>query len=218
MLEALDPQTAERVRRRARLERAAAQHRGARVVHRASDVQELPARLHRTRTRDDGAAAVTEAHRCDVDHRGLRMPLARHLLVRLADGHRVDDSGQVDDGIADRRCIASQHADGEAVRARHLDRPEPALDDVRDHVGHLRGRGVLVHEDQHRGRSVSGARRGPGVVQSVHRHMDSTRCSAGACTAKSGCAVFKTISYVVPPWLTSMSCSCRATPVLGFKS
>jgi len=67
------------------------------------------------------------------------MPLACHLLVRLAHGDRVDHPGEIAERVANRSRVAPEHADRQAVGAGQLDGLEPALthvsDDIRDLFG-----------------------------------------------------------------------------------
>ena len=148
--EAVEPEAAEGIRRGPRLEGAAAEHRGSCGRDLARGRQHLLAGLDRTRTGDHDEGPVTKSDAGDIDHGGLRMPLPRHLLVRLAHRDRVDDTRQIADRVTDRARVAAEDSDREAVDAGELDRLEAPLADVLDDVRDLlRGR-LHVHEDQHR--------------------------------------------------------------------
>src|SRR5689334_18510512 len=96
--EQLEPafaESLERVGRAAGLERAAAEGRRARVLHRASRGENLLLGLDRTGTGDDDDVLTAERDTwCDRDDRIVRPPFARNLLVRLADVNDLGDAGQ----------------------------------------------------------------------------------------------------------------------------
>ena len=126
----VEAEPAKRVRRRARLEGASAEHARARVRHIPRGREHLLAALDGARSGDDDEGSVAEADAGDIDHGWLRMPLPRDLLVRLAHRDRVDHAGKIADRVAYRARVAAEHADREAIRAGQLDRLETALADV----------------------------------------------------------------------------------------
>src|SRR5580700_52432 len=78
------------------------------------------------------------------------MPLPGDLLVRLAHRDRVDDTGEIADGVAYRPRVAAEHTDRKPIGAGQLDRLEAALADMLDDVGDLVASRLNVHEHQHR--------------------------------------------------------------------
>ena len=146
----LDTEPSKRVRRRARLERAAADHRGSGGGNLLCRRQHLLAAFHGAWTGDDHEGSVAEGHTGHVDHRRFGVPLARDLLVGLAHRDRIHHPGKIADGVPNRARIAAEDPDREAVGARQLDRLEPALTHVLHDVGDLVGRRLHVHEHQHR--------------------------------------------------------------------
>ena len=91
-LEPLDAEPLEGVRRGARLERAAAEHRRAGGGDRARRLERLLAVLDRARPGDQAEAAVADAAAVDLDHGRVGRELARDELVRLEDRQHLLDA------------------------------------------------------------------------------------------------------------------------------
>src|SRR6185503_14034091 len=113
----------ERVRRATGLEGAAAQRRRAHRSHLAGGGEYLLLRLHRAGTSDDLHGVAAEHHAGRDAHEGVvLLPLARDLLVRLAD---VDDLGharQRFDARAVHAAIIADETYRRALSARHRPR------------------------------------------------------------------------------------------------
>ena len=137
-----------RIRRAARLERAAAERRPSRRLDDARGGENLLFRFDGARSadHDDGIAAHRDAGR-DLDDRILGAPFARDLLVRLAD---VNDLRHAGKGFEPRRIdapIVPDETDGGALRARHRPRlVAHLLNDTDDAIDVFRRR-VVLHDD-----------------------------------------------------------------------
>ena len=84
-----------------------------------------------------------------------RLPLARHLLVRLADVNHLGDAGQRFDARAVDAAVVADEAHGGARLARHWARRVPhLLDGLHDAIDLLLRR-VILHDDQHYMSSMS---------------------------------------------------------------
>src|SRR5205823_5223925 len=138
----------ERVRRAARLERAAAQDLRARALDRRGARVDLLLGLRGAWTGHDDHLVPAYPHIVDRDDGVLRLEGAAGALVRLADAqhlvHAVEDPDQL--GIDLVRADDAEH------RARDARRPvdvHPQLDEARDDGINLRLGGALAHYDDH---------------------------------------------------------------------
>ena len=120
--QSLDAEPLEAVRRGARLVRAAAQHRRARGGHRARRGQQLIARLHRARPRDQ--REVVAAHASPVDFDDGSLPCENWLEESLY-GFRIGDD-LADAGVAlqaealDVLAVADRADHGDFLAARQV--------------------------------------------------------------------------------------------------
>jgi hypothetical protein len=91
-LEGVEPQALEGVRRRARLESAAAEHRRPRLRHCPCRLQRLLAVLDRAGTGDEPEVAVADPPAANLDHSRIGRELARDELVGLQDRQHPFDA------------------------------------------------------------------------------------------------------------------------------
>ena len=134
----------ERVRRGARLERAAAQHRHACGGDRARGLERLLARLDRARAGDEAEVAVADAAAAHLDHGRVGRELARDELVRLEDRQHLLDARRSPRAAAPRAARArrsrrSRSPRGPGVTSARAAGLLEARDDVVDLLG-CRGR------------------------------------------------------------------------------
>ena len=107
----------ERVRRRARLERAAAQQRGAGALGQPGGLERLLGRLDRARAGDEGERVRADRHPADPDRGAAGVVLRGHQLVRRGDPHRLDDAGQAVGVEGLEHLLGADHADDRAHHA-----------------------------------------------------------------------------------------------------
>src|SRR5690606_4265582 len=179
-LEALDTEPLEGVRRRPRLERAAAQHGGAGRPQPPRDGDDLLLRLDgaRPRHQDDVLSADPRAV-AQLDDRRLGPPLARDLLVRLRDVDHLEDTGQRFQAAAVHAAIVADQPDGRTLPAG--DRPALVthlLDHFDDPPNILLGHRV-THYDQH-GYTGSMARIIPGDRAKLRDGRSGVQGTSGA--------------------------------------
>ena len=139
----------EAVRRRARLEGAAAQELAAGALDRGGGGVDLFVGLRRARPGHDDDLVAPDPHVAHVEHRVLALEGAAGEFVRLGDAHHfvhpVEDLEQPRITVASRAHRAEHGALG-AGRAVHV---EPLLDEVRDDVLDLLFGGAFCHHDNH---------------------------------------------------------------------
>ena len=151
--EQLEPgasQPLERIGRAARLEGAGPKHRGAGLADGASRLEDLPLALDRAGTRHDHdlVAANGEPAGRRIDGR-VRLPLARHLLVRLGDVDDLLDAGQRGEPGPVHPAVVAHEPDGRALLARHRARLIAHLLDGGDHASDVLFGCAVAHDDQH---------------------------------------------------------------------
>ena len=147
-LEPLLPEALERVRGRARLERAAAQHARARVLHGVRREQRLLPVLDGARPGDQAEVAVTDAPAAHVDHGRAAAGLARDELVRLEDRHHLLHAREALERQRREQLAVADHADHGRVLAGSDVSVRAGLGEARHDVVHLLGRRVRAHDDQ----------------------------------------------------------------------
>ena len=139
----------EGVGRGARLEGAAAQHRGAGRFGGHGGREDLVRRLHRAGAGDEGEVAAADLAAAHVDDRVGRPELAAHQLVRLEDGDHPIDAGERLDGQGGQLLAVADGADdGDPLALRHVRLGADLLDAVDDVVDLLCSR-ALAHDDHH---------------------------------------------------------------------
>ena len=149
-LESRFSQTLKRVRRTARLEGAAAKGCRPRRSHRVRRRQNLLLRLDRAGPRDNHDRSTADVHPgSEGDHRTVRFPLARHLLVLLGDVNHLRHARKADDVRVIHPGVVPNQADHRALLPRHGNWSEAHFgDDATDCVDLGVGRAVL-HDDKH---------------------------------------------------------------------
>src|SRR2546430_802427 len=134
-LERLLAESLERVRRGARLEGTAAEHRHSCGRDAACGLHRLGARLHGARAGDETEVPVADATAAGLDHGRVRRELSRAELVRLEDPQHLLDARialerQCGEQLAladraDHRRLAPRRDEGGAARL-----PEPGRDSI----------------------------------------------------------------------------------------
>ena len=147
-LEAALAQPLERVGGRARLERAAAQERGAGGLHGLRDGDHLLLALHAARTRDHLEVAAADLEAAAVHHRVLGMELAVRLLVRLLDAldglHHAEGLHEAD---VEARHVAHASDDGLRLARAHVRRHAVVAQPAKQAVDLLLVRVLLQRND-----------------------------------------------------------------------
>src|SRR3954463_290290 len=150
------PEAAERVRRRPRLERPAAQHRPAGLRDSTGRLERLLPVLDRARACDEPKRVVADSPAAHLDHGRIRRQLTRDELVRLENRHDLLDTrialerqGGELVPLAD-RCDHGRLAPGRDVRV------GPRLVQPGHDVLDLLGSRVCAHHDQQLWRSRHG--------------------------------------------------------------
>src|SRR4051794_5343019 len=148
--QALDAETLERVRRGARLVRAAAQELRARVLHRVRRVEQHLARLDRARAGDHHEVRPADLAALDVDYRPLALAeLRRGEFVRLRDRRDVVDAGEpVELEVGHVLAVADRADDGHELALGHVRACPDGLNTGYDGVDFL-STCPLFHHDHH---------------------------------------------------------------------
>src|SRR5437867_208702 len=144
------PHTLERIRRAARLERAAAKRRRPELSHLARGGDDLVLGLHRAGSGDDLDLLTAENHAGGEADEGARLlPLARDLLVGLRDVNDLGDAGQRLDARAVDAPVVADESDRRTLTAWHRPRVIAHLLNHAHHAIDLVLRRMVVHYDQH---------------------------------------------------------------------
>src|SRR5215211_3060279 len=140
----------ERVWRRARLVRAAAQELRARVPHRAGRVEQHLTRLDRARSRDRGEVLAADPPSVDLEHGALLAPvLERRQLVRLEDRHQVVHARRsIEPEVRHVLAVADRPDHGHQLARRDMGVRADGLHALDDR-GYLRRSRALFHHDHH---------------------------------------------------------------------
>ena len=148
-LQPLVAEPLERVRRCPRLERAAPQHRCARLRDHARRLERLLTVLDRARPRDQPEPRVAEPSPVDLDHGRVGRDLPRDQLVRLQDRQHLLDAGIALERQRRQQLALADRADhGRLPPALHA-RRDAGLLQPREHVlGLIRGRACAHHDQQ----------------------------------------------------------------------
>ncbi len=148
-LQALHPHALERVRARAGLERAAAEHRGASGCHATRGREHLLFALDGARTRDDAERSPADGGRPHPHDRVLRLEVAAHELERLEDPNDLLDTRQaLELERVDDLAVPDDADDGLDLTARQV-RLGAGLGEQIDDVLNVFGRRVVAHDDEH---------------------------------------------------------------------
>ena len=115
-------ETLEVIRRRAGLERAAAQQLCARLLHIVGNAHDLFFRLDRAGTCDHREVAAADFDAADIDNRIVRMELAVAAFERVGDAaHGVDDIEACNQVHVDGFRVADESEDGLIIALRNMD-------------------------------------------------------------------------------------------------
>ena len=145
----------ERVGRRARLERAAAQEVRARRLDRGRGLVDLLAALDRARAGDDAEAAAADARAADVDEACRRAsPRATRASTASTPPPRRRRRGITVNMPGIERPLVARDADGQPRGARDLVGREPERADLVLDRGDVGARRAGLHDDEHWGPSV----------------------------------------------------------------
>ena len=147
-MQRLDAEPLERVRRRARLERAAAEHRHALGVDDARRLERLLARLDRARPGDEAEVVVAEPAPARLDHGRVAAELARDELVRLQDRQHLLDAGEALERQRREQLALADRADHGRIAPVADVRARARLLQPRDDLVHLLGGRLRAHHDQ----------------------------------------------------------------------
>jgi hypothetical protein len=147
--EAIDALPLERIRTRARLERAAAHHPRTSCSDAVGRGGHLGFGLDRARSGDHLHGCAAQRNPADVDDSVRLVPFARDELVRLDDVHRAFDSGQRVEHLRIKLALVADRADERALGpARNVDFQAGGTDSGFDR-GDLGIAGVGFHHDDH---------------------------------------------------------------------
>src|SRR5262249_52791760 len=139
----------ERVRRRARLVRSAAQHAGAGARYAPRRLEDLRLAFNRARAGHDHHLIAADGDAAHVDDALLRPEAAAGEFVRLADAddflHAVKE---LEFARVDGLDVSNHAEDGLLGAGRAMD-VEAALDQLRGDALDVRLVGVLLHDDDH---------------------------------------------------------------------
>ena len=114
----LDAEPLERVRRRAGLERAAAEHRHPLGVDDARRLERLLTRLDRARPGDEAEVVVAEPPPARLDHGRVAAELTRDELVRLQDRQHLLDAWEALERQRREQLALADRADHGRIAAR----------------------------------------------------------------------------------------------------
>jgi hypothetical protein len=149
----LQPGTAEsleRVRRRPRLVRAAAQDVGAGRTHRLGDRQGLIGVLDRAGPGNHREVAAADRHAADADHRRLVLRLATDQLVGVGDRDDFEHPGQALEQHRVERLAVAGDADRDALGTRNRVGAQAERLDPGGYPRDVLGGRPDRHDDQHR--------------------------------------------------------------------
>ena len=150
-LERLVAEPLERVRRGARLEGAAAEHRHALGGDGARRLERLLPRLDGARAGDEAEVAVADPPAAHLDHGRIGRQLARDELVRLEDRQHLLDAGEALERQRREQLALADRADHGRLAAGRDERRAAGLVEPRDDLVHLLLGGARAHHDQQLG-------------------------------------------------------------------
>ncbi len=188
-LEALHAEALEGIRRRARLEGAAAQDGGAFALDPAGRGQQLVAGFDRTRPGDDRQwRPCPDRHGADADARAVRMMLDRRELVGLAHADALLHAGHEFD-VLDALDADAHDTHDDALRAHHHVRLEALVGDGLADLVDLLLRRPGAHHDDHLATTLVFRSRcpGSGLLLSGIRGIKKRRAPGGSCVRGHEC-------------------------------
>ena len=147
-LERLLAEPLEGVRRGARLEGAAAEHRHALGGDGARGLERLLARLDRARAGDEAEVAVADAAAAHLDHGRIGRQLAGDELVRLEDRQHLLDPGEALERQRREQLALADRADHRRLAAGRDECRAAGFVEPRDDLVHLLLGGARAHHDQ----------------------------------------------------------------------